>query len=435
MTRLAVEYAELAALAAALKWQAEQVGDHALTLTSCAASGDIAQALVIAPAEAAHAETTILAAATRADLMLLELEARALATDAAAELYKRADQILEAGGDAADAVRDWAEGEWKELQAEWADFYDTTYPFLLDGAIHELIISTEDLAYLVFDDETLNALTGGHWPTDSHEEAAAGLLALLENLGVDVDPDLRHDPLDDTDFPDGKQVDLLDLMKFESTAYNDHHPQVVITTIDGDPPRYIVNIPGTDPLHPFGPTGAAGDLNTLADAAPGTMSSERSELVQEVLAVMRDAGIDENSRVMLSGHSLGGMAAASIASDPDLVREFGIAAVATQGSPIAHYPIQGDVSVFSVEHTQDPIPQLDGADNPDRTSPVGRPDNWTTVSVEAPTNSPVPPHGSGQYVDTLEEYEHRADVEAWVSQNSEFFGEAADQQASRIHTR
>lgn len=429
MSSLAVEYAELHALAAALHWQAEQISDEARALTGAVATGDIAQAVVIAPKEVAAAEAAILAAAAKAELLYLELSALGLATSAAAELYQLADEAMTWGKETADGARDWTEDTWEAVgDRSW----ETAYPWLLDTAIHKTIMTVEVVALWI---PGATELSGGHWPTSSHEEAVAGLLALMESIpGVDMDPDLEHGKLRPTGVDPGDMVTIQSLMEFEDTAYNVGHPQVVITEVRGDDgqTRYIVNIPGTEMKDKWGPTGLDTDLAVLSDAVT-TMGSPRSELVQEVVEIMREAGITEDSEVMLSGHSLGGMVAASIASDPGLVHDLGIKAIATQGSPIAGYPIDSKVDVLSVEHNQDPIAQLDGADNPRR-------DNWTTVSVDDPERSanPIGPHASRHYATTLPAHVNDSQVQAWLAQNKNFLGagvSTAGQTAALIRER
>ena len=436
-TRLAVEYAELHALAAALRWQADQLSDEALLLTRSAASGDIAQAVVLAPAEAAAAEATILTAAARADLLLVEVEAFALATGAAAEIYRLADEAVALGEEAAAEIRSQALAAW-DATADWA--YDEAYPFLIDVTVGGVVLSAE-LSVLQLGGLPALLLAGGHWPTTSHEEAAAGLIALLEGLGIDADPELRAPDLQPSShYPAGTPVDLEALMNFEGDSYNKHdgraEPQVVITKVKGPDgiERWIVNIPGTEPSRPFGPTGFDTDLSTLGAA---TSRGEQAELSRAIVAAMDAAGVDESGLdVMLSGHSLGGMVAADIASDPDLVRDFHITAITTQGSPIAHYPVDGGVEVLAFEHDQDPIPQLDGADNPHR-------DGWTTVAVTSPTRSldPMGPHGQDQYMTTmagtLDEHGQRSGgyTVAPDSVVHGFLGTVESQQTSRLEEK
>jgi pimeloyl-ACP methyl ester carboxylesterase len=83
-----------------------------------------------------------------------------------------------------------------------------------------------------------------------------------------------------------------------------------------------------------------------------------------VVEAMRDAGLS-GERVMLVGHSQGGMVAADIASDPALATEFGIGHVVTAGSPTAQVAELPDGTVaLHLENRGDVVPLLDGQDNP-----------------------------------------------------------------------
>jgi pimeloyl-ACP methyl ester carboxylesterase len=77
--------------------------------------------------------------------------------------------------------------------------------------------------------------------------------------------------------------------------------------------------------------------------------------------------------VMLAGHSLGGIVAAGLAASPRFRQEHRVTHVVTFGSPVARMPVPTGVRVLSVEHTQDPVPRLDGRANPDRRG-------WVTVT-------------------------------------------------------
>ena len=68
---------------------------------------------------------------------------------------------------------------------------------------------------------------------------------------------------------------------------------------------------------------------------------------------------------MLTGHSLGGIAAASLAADSGFTSRFHVTSVVTAGSPIARIDVPASVTVLSLEHEQDVVPMLDGRRNDD----------------------------------------------------------------------
>lgn len=82
-------------------------------------------------------------------------------------------------------------------------------------------------------------------------------------------------------------------------------------------------------------------------------------------------------RVVIVGHSQGGIIAAALASDPDFTRGRRITQVVTAGSPIDAFPIPDSTAVLSLQHANDPVPMLDVSPPPDRR-------NWTSVTAAAP---------------------------------------------------
>lgn len=147
----------------------------------------------------------------------------------------------------------------------------------------------------------------------------------------------------------------------------DDRSGVRVKRIDGSPPRWIVEIPGTSSWSPF----AGGNPSDLTSNAQ--LMNRRGELLRGVQEAMQRAGIKPGEPVMLAGHSQGGIAAAALASDPSARRDFKITHVVTAGSPVARMPIPSDVHVLSIEHREDPVPRLDSAENPDRA-------NWSTAT-------------------------------------------------------
>lgn len=82
-------------------------------------------------------------------------------------------------------------------------------------------------------------------------------------------------------------------------------------------------------------------------------------------------------RVVIAGHSQGGIVAAALASDPEFARSSRVSHVVTAGSPIDAFPIPDSTSVLSLQHGNDAVPMLDTAPPPERR-------NWTTVMAAAP---------------------------------------------------
>ena len=118
------------------------------------------------------------------------------------------------------------------------------------------------------------------------------------------------------------------------------------------------------------------------------------------------------------GHSQGGITAASIAARRP--EELTIRSVVTGGSPIGRFDIPDDVSVMSLEHSQDVIPKVDGVDNPDRAS-------WTTVTrgLDADDGAATfeNAHATSQYVVTgsLVDGSVEDSIAAWRRDNAAFF--------------
>lgn len=106
-------------------------------------------------------------------------------------------------------------------------------------------------------------------------------------------------------------------------------------------------------------------------------------------------------RVVIAGHSQGGIVAAALASDPGFTADHRVSHVVTAGSPIDAFPIPASTSVLSVQHTNDAVPMLDVVPPPDRGS-------WTTVTALAPAG--LFAHDLSGYVATAGRAQRSADV-------------------------
>lgn len=167
---------------------------------------------------------------------------------------------------------------------------------------------------------------------------------------------------------------------------------VRITKLAGTPPHWVVEIPGTTDWDPA----AGGDPSDLTSNVQ--LMQRRGELLAAIREAMHQAGIAPGDPVLVAGHSQGGIAAAALAGDPATRRDYHITNVLTAGSPIAGMPIPNDVHVLAIEHTQDPVPRLEGHANPDRA-------NWTTVTLDVSdqpgvSSNPFASHSGGLYTDT-----------------------------------
>ena len=143
---------------------------------------------------------------------------------------------------------------------------------------------------------------------------------------------------------------------------------------------WLVEISGTqvwDPRAGSNPFDVTTDVRAMAQDATVLADGVHQALEQAQAASTASAAAAGRERsdgpVMLVGHSLGGITAAGLASSPRFTRAHPVTHVVTMGSPVGRMPVPGDIAVLALEHTQDAVPRLDGAPNPDRAT-------WVTVS-------------------------------------------------------
>ena len=134
---------------------------------------------------------------------------------------------------------------------------------------------------------------------------------------------------------------------------------------------WVVEIPGIRTWSP-----RAGSQPLDLTGAVHAMAGRPTAASEAVRGALRAAGARPGEPVLLAGHSEGGMAAALAAADPATRREFDITHVVTFGAPISGSDLPRGVQVLAVEHTDDVVPRLDGAADPDRPT-------WVTVSRDA----------------------------------------------------
>ncbi|CAN7184770.1 alpha/beta fold hydrolase [Knoellia sp. LjRoot47] len=138
---------------------------------------------------------------------------------------------------------------------------------------------------------------------------------------------------------------------------------------------WVVQVPGT-----HGGWAEGGDVPMDWPANVSLMLSATSAskvAVARALDLAQAGRAGPRDRVVLVGHSQGGIVAAALASDPAFTRSHRVTHVVTAGSPIDDFPIPDATQVLSLQHATDPVHALDVSPPPDRSS-------WTTVEAAAP---------------------------------------------------
>ncbi|RZS91741.1 hypothetical protein EV189_0988 [Motilibacter rhizosphaerae] len=124
--------------------------------------------------------------------------------------------------------------------------------------------------------------------------------------------------------------------------------------------RWVVELPGTASWSPrpgSDPRDLAGDLALVGG---GT-----SAYAAAVVAALDQAGVPAGAPLLLAGHSLGGLAAVALASDPAVRARWSVRCVITAGSPLGRRSAPPGVEVLAVEDREDLVPALDGRANRD----------------------------------------------------------------------
>lgn len=357
---------------------AESVDPHLL------AAGALA-AVQVARAEAALGRA---AAAVGRQAVLLRVDA--VAVEAAARLYRAAEVAALAVGtapevalDVAGIARDLVPGMSEESPVLPAQQLVEDLPGLADMVLRltpPAVLGTEAAAILNQPLATLLASTvaAGHGvdlvPTTPAEVTGnvAVFLPAVPGGAVAVD---NARPEAGVEWASWPPTGLGDLMERTATMYaGPARPrlpgQVAVQEVVGADGlrRYVVMIPGTEQWLPgsSNPADITSDVQILGHRPNGYGEAIRGAL--------RQAGAPPGSDVVLIGHSLGGMAAMSLAADPTFNGDaYRVTHVVTAGSPIAgSAPAAVDTRVLAVENSSDVVPHLDAAPNPNRPG-------WITV--------------------------------------------------------
>lgn len=176
---------------------------------------------------------------------------------------------------------------------------------------------------------------------------------------------------------------------------------------------WVVDVPGT---RTFDPVPGEDPWDQTSNQL--LMARERTLTMRAVTTALSDAkdragrgtdGLDDP--VLLGGHSQGGITAAALTADPVFRAEHpGLSHLVTTGAPVARMPVPRGVRTLSIEHRQDLVPHLDGADNPARR-------DWVTVTRDVAGTPGVDgratsAHESDRYVETARLVDERTATDA-----------------------
>lgn len=205
----------------------------------------------------------------------------------------------------------------------------------------------------------------------------------------------------------------------DADAYPGHVRVVEVPGLHGS--SWVVQISGTQVWSP-----RAGDnpLDVTTDVR--SMARESTVLAQAVDEALRQAKADSGrdasaDPVLLSGHSLGGIAAAGLAASPQFTARHHVTHVVTMGSPVSRVPVPPGIQVMSLEHSQDPVPRLEGRRNPDR-------QHWVTVTRDLHgdphgVDTASGAHAAAEYLETAAMVDASQDrsVQGWRAGSGHFF--------------
>jgi hypothetical protein len=416
---LTAAYAAMEALADRYTAAGDRLGDHAADDTRVLADGDLLESAPLSPVTFAEAEARVLDASAGVHGALeaaVSYRADALVVSATVAAYQECDRLVSASFQVLDYAVGRAIGEavvtiapellvaglvavpaWHHLPAEtrrrldgeledWVDDHPGVVQHGVDasGGLLDGLLSGLPLVGGVAGLAAFHPTLG---------DAAADLAGLYPDEGPaqvrrrgDLEVALGRTP----------PHDLAGLMR-HLEATNDlstpDHPDdqgtIEVQTLrarDGTV-RHVVYLPGTDTLAtvPWRPDADVRDL----PADLHVIAGDRSTYAAGIERAMREAGIGPHEPVLLVGHSLGGMEAASLLAKGS---RFDITHVVTAGSPIggeSGYP--PGTHVLSLENRGDVVPLLDGRDNADSVQQV-------TVRFDDHETSVVANHDLRHYV-------------------------------------
>lgn len=264
---------------------------------------------------------------------------------------------------------------------------------------------------------------GTPYPPHSQEEALQVVLAIAAGTALDEGGrGIRVKPRRVVGA--SAPQDLADLVADDGRASGGRDVRVIgVPQADGSW-GWIVDIPGTQDFTPFAgdnPWDSTSNVRLEAGLTTATMAGVERALSDAKSRVGGPADARRRDRVLLSGHSQGGITAAALAAQPEFrARHAGLRHIITSGAPIGRSGLPPEIHVLSLEHEQDLVPRLDGEDNPDRP-------NWVTVRRDLADElgqhgRSTGAHDGSRYGETaaLAEHQQHPSVATWLAEIEPF---------------
>ncbi|WP_189349331.1 hypothetical protein [Zhihengliuella salsuginis] len=155
---------------------------------------------------------------------------------------------------------------------------------------------------------------------------------------------------------------LAGMLEFQAGLKRDDVPDsniLISSTPTASGTVHVVAFPGTQ----IAGDGEAGRNFADAGGAVEAAGADSEYVVEATLEALERVGAERGDRLVLTGHSQGGMHAANAAASAQIRGVYDVEYVVTAGSPVGETAIPADVRSIHLEHVHDPVPGLDGTPN------------------------------------------------------------------------
>lgn len=167
---------------------------------------------------------------------------------------------------------------------------------------------------------------------------------------------------------EGTVPDLMDLQRRAEAQVSGEGAVLVTTTRTARGPVHVLTIPGTQPARQ-GRYWASRNPFDESGIVEGTGMGSR-QVAQAAAEALDASGARPGDRLVITGYSQGGIHAANLAVDEDLVARYDVDYVVTTGSPVGSTVLPEGTRGLHLEHVDDMVPGLDGRPNPESSNQV-----------------------------------------------------------------